>query len=505
MPKETATTEIKRPPVVVIMGHIDHGKSTLLDYIRKTNVVDKEAGGITQKLSAYEVTHKDEHGENRKITFLDTPGHEAFSKMRARGTKTADIAILVVSAEDSVKAQTIEAWETIVASGIPYIVAINKIDRPGANIEKTKLDLTEKGIYLEGYGGDVPFAEISAKVGTNVNTLLDLIILVADLQNFTGDQTIPGKGVVIESHLDAKRGTAATLIIKNGTVKKGDFIVVEHSIVGTRILEDFKGASIESATFSSPIQIVGFDVPPPVGSEFEVYPSKKLAETAVKDWNTVKRELAGPLNKPVSINPNIKTIPLIIKADVAGMLDAIEKEIRKLELPTVTFKILEKGVGAIGEADVKLATSDKEVIIIGFNVDMDRRARDVNDKEHLTIQTFNIIYKISDYLKDIVAERRPRVTTLEATGQAKIIKVFSRTKDRQVVGGKVIDGLLRADAQVRIMRRENEIGRGHVVELQHNKAKTKSVEIEMDFGMQIESKIEIAPGDVLEAFTMIEK
>jgi translation initiation factor IF-2 len=187
------------------------------------------------------------------------------------------------------------------------------------------------------------------------------------------------------------------------------------------------------------------------------------------------------------------------------MLDAIEKEIRKLELPTVTFKILEKGVGAIGEADVKLATSDKEVIIIGFNVDMDRRARDVNDKEHLTIQTFNIIYKISDYLKDIVAERRPRVTTLEATGQAKIIKVFSRTKDRQVVGGKVIDGLLRADAQVRIMRRENEIGRGHVVELQHNKAKTKSVEIEMDFGMQIESKIEIAPGDVLEAFTMIEK
>jgi translation initiation factor IF-2 len=251
MPKETATTEIKRPPVVVIMGHIDHGKSTLLDYIRKTNVVDKEAGGITQKLSAYEVTHKDEHGENRKITFLDTPGHEAFSKMRARGTKTADIAILVVSAEDSVKAQTIEAWETIVASGIPYIVAINKIDRPGANIEKTKLDLTEKGIYLEGYGGDVPFAEISAKVGTNVNTLLDLIILVADLQNFTGDQTIPGKGVVIESHLDAKRGTAATLIIKNGTVKKGDFIVVEHSIVGTRILEDFKGASIESATFSS--------------------------------------------------------------------------------------------------------------------------------------------------------------------------------------------------------------------------------------------------------------
>ena len=503
--KETETHKITRPPVVVVMGHIDHGKSTLLDYIRKSNVVAGEAGGITQHLSAYEVSHKDEHGNDRRITFLDTPGHEAFSKMRARGTKTADIAILVVSAEDSVKAQTLEAWETIVKSGIPYIVAINKIDKPGANVEKTKMDLAEKGIYLEGFGGDVPFVEISAKQGTNVTTLLDLILLVADLNSFVGNPTLPGSGVVIESHLDSKRGIAATLIIKNGSVSKGDYIVVEDTIVGTRILEDFRGKTIESATFCSPIQVVGFDKQPQVGSSFEVYHSKKEAESAVKEWKNIKREFKEPTAEVQATSEEVKLVPIIIKTDVAGTLDAIEKEIRKLELPNIKFKILDRSVGGIGEGDIKLASADKETIIIGFNVKMDARARDVYEKEHPTVETFSIIYKISDFLREEIEKRRPRVTTLISTGSAKILKTFGATKDKQVLGGKVLSGTLSQNAEIRILRRDNEIGRAHIVELQHNKIKMKTIETDMEFGTCIESKAEIAPGDVIEAFTMVEK
>jgi translation initiation factor IF-2 len=497
-------TSVVRPPVVVIMGHIDHGKSTLLDYIRKSNIVAGEAGGITQHLSAYEVTHKDEKGADRKITFLDTPGHEAFSKMRARGTKTADIAILVVSAEDSVKAQTMEAWETIVASGIPYIVAINKIDKPGANVDKTKMDLTEKGIYLEGFGGDIPFAEISAKQGTNVDSLLDLILLVADLHNLTGNPKLPATGVVIESHLDPKRGMAATLIIKNGTIRKGDFLVVEDSIVGTRILENFLGKAITEATFSSPIRLVGFDKQPQVGSSFQVCSSKKEAEVIAREWKEVKREFT-PAKEIQVVSEEIKLVPLIIKSDVAGTLDAIEKEITKIELPNAKFKIIDRSVGAIGEGDIRLASADKESIIVGFNVKMDPRARDLNEKEHVTVETFDIIYKLSDFLKEQIYERRPRVMTLEPSGNAKILRVFSATKDKQVVGGKVVDGTLNANSQVRILRRENEIGRAHIIEVQHNKQKARSVEAGMEFGMQIESKIEIAVGDVIEAFTMVEK
>ena len=505
MSKPVDNQTITRPPVVVIMGHIDHGKSTLLDYIRKSNIVAGEAGGITQHLSAYEVTHKDEKGTDRKITFLDTPGHEAFSKMRARGTKTADIAILVVSAEDSVKAQTLEAWETIIESGIPYIVAINKIDKPGANVDKTKMDLTEKGIYLEGFGGDVPFAEISAKQGTNVGGLLDLILLVADLNNLTGNPKVPATGTVIESHLDPKRGIAATLIIKNGSIKKGDYIVVDDSIVGTRILENFLGKAISEATFSSPISVTGFDKQPPVGSMFEVCESKKEAEAKVKEFLALKREFEESKDLPPPVSEEIKQVPLIIKSDVAGTLDAIEKEIRKVELPNAQFKILDKSVGAIGEADIRLASSDKESIIVGFNVKMDPRARDLNEKEKVTVETFDIIYKLSDYLKEEIYNRRPRITTLEPSGSAKILKVFSVNKDKQVVGGKVLTGSIAGNAQVRIMRRENEIGRAHVVEVQHNKLKMKSVEEGMEFGTLIDSKIELAAGDIIEAFTLIEK
>lgn len=501
---ESKENKIERPPVVVVMGHIDHGKSTLLDYIRKSNIVDKEAGGITQHLSAYEVIHKDEEGTNRKITFLDTPGHEAFSKMRERGATIADIAILVVSAEDSVKAQTLEAWNTIVENKVPFIVAINKIDKPGANVEKTKMDLAEKGIYLEGFGGDVPYAEISAKEGTNISHLLDLILLVAQLNEFTTEPSLPATGITIESSLDPKRGMSGTIIIKDGTLKKGMFVVIEDSFVTTRIMENFLGKSIDEASACSPVRLLGFDREPRIGAFFSCVSSKKEALSLIENFNETKKKETSAGDAPTD-SVETRVIPIIIRTDVAGTGEAVVKEIKKLELDNVKFKILSAGVGSISEGDIRTASADKNTIIIGFNSEMDPRARDLNEKEGLLVMTFSIIYKISDFLKEEIEKRKPRIEVAETTGKAKIIKIFSATKDKQVIGGKVIEGILLADTTVKILRRDFEIGQGKIVELQQNKLKSKSVNEGDEFGMQIESKTEIAAGDVIEAYKMVVK
>lgn len=494
-------TQTNRPPVVVVMGHVDHGKSTLLDYIRKSNIVDGEAGGITQHISAYEVNHKDEKGVDQKITFLDTPGHEAFSKMRARGASAADIAILVVSAEDSVKAQTLEAYNTIIDSKVPYIVAINKIDKPNANIEKTKMDLVEKGIYLEGMGGDIPFVPISAKSGAGIPELLDMILLVADMNAYTGDKKLGASGVIIEANRDPKRGITATCLIKNGTVKNGMFVVAGNAIVATRIMENFLGKPIKEATFSSPIRLVGFDIMPEVGSTFDTFESKKEAEK----FQVEMRELVNKKANTKTERFEGKVIPIIVKTDVAGTAEALEKEMSKLNTADISFKIISCGVGAISETDLKMASSDKESVVVGFTVKMDRGATDLNETLKVNVQTFDIIYKLTDWLKELVEERRPRSETQEVTGAVKILKTFSATKDKQVIGGKVTEGRITLGGIVRIMRRENEIGRGKIVELQAGKIKSKEVLEGNECGMQVESKIEIAGGDVLEAFTTVIK
>ena len=486
-----------RPPVVVIMGHVDHGKSTLLDYIRKSNVVDCEAGGITQCISAYEVSTKDENGNNRLITFLDTPGHEAFSKMRARGAQAADIAILIVSAEDSVKAQTLEAYNTIIESGIPYIVAINKIDRPNANIEKTKMDLVEKGIYLEGLGGDIPFVLISAKEGTGIDELLNMIILVADLQEFTGNTNENASGIIIEAKRDSKRGIAATCIIKNGTLKAGMFVAQGESVVNTRILENFLGKPIKEATFSSPIRLIGFDEMPEVGGVFQSFNTKKEAENYI---NNIKEEKLNNKKEDNQTTSTGKVIPIIIKTDVSGTIEAIEKEIKKLDTDEISFKIISKGVGAINESDLKMGNVNKESIIVGFNIKMDNGAKDLNESLKVEVRTFDIIYKLIDWLKELLEERRPRQEVIEVIGSLKVLKTFGSTKGKHVVGGKVTTGKIALGGKIRIMRRDFEIGAGKIVELQINKIKAKEVFEGSDCGLQVETKLDIAPGDVLEVF-----
>ena len=522
---------VLRPPVVVIMGHIDHGKSTLLDYIRKTNVVDKEAGGITQVISAYEVEvpqeepKSRENEENRgiprparddftnsKITFLDTPGHEAFSKMRERGAEIADIAILVVSATEGVKPQTIEAWKTIVESKIPCIVAINKIDKPEANIEKTKNELAENEIYLENYGGKIPFVEISAKIGTRVTDLLSLVLLLAEMENLVGDSALDASGFVIEVNLDSKRGIMATLIIKNGSIKKGMTVAVEDTLCSTRIMENFLGKTIDEASFSSPVRIVGFDKMPRVGAPFKTFQKKKEALKYIQELPSTKGEQTSPKTEENSK----KIIPIIIKADVSGSIEAIEKEIAKIsakggpasggkEESTAEFKIVSKGVGPISESDIKGVSCGVDALVIGFNVKADSSALEIAEKRNITITYFEIIYKMTEWLEKQMEERRPRVETVEITGRAKIIRAFSRTKERQIVGGKVTEGKINLNSTVKIMRREFEIGRGKIVNLEKSKIKVSGVEEGAEFGMMIESKTEIVAGDVLESFSITQR
>lgn len=492
-----------RPPIVVVMGHIDHGKSTLLDYIRKTKVTESEAGGITQCISAYEVIIKDAAGIEKKITFLDTPGHEAFSRMRERGAKVADIAILVVSATEGVKPQTIEAWKTIVASATPAIVAINKIDKPEANVEKIKMELAEQEIYLEGYGGKIPYVEISAKAGTGVDDLLALINILAEVEGFTGKQGENASGFVIEANLDSKRGIEATLIIKDGRLEKGMIIVTGDSICTARMIEDFKGAKIDEAVFSAPIRIFGFDKIPKVGAEFKSFRGKPEAlsyRESTKDLKNTKNEIEG-----ATAETSKKIIPIILKADVLGSIEAIEKEIAKIKNDTALYRIVQSGVGPISESDIKTVASGGDAIVLGFNVKTDKSAIEIASKRGITISFFDIIYKLAEWLEAEMENRKPKIETLEVTGRAKIIKSFSRTKERQILGGRVEVGKITLDSIVKIMRREFEIGRGKIVNLEKGKQKCREVEEGAEFGMMLESKIEVVAGDVTESFSMVKK
>ena len=501
-PKEQLNNSV-RPPVVAIMGHVDHGKSTLLDYIRKTNIVESERGGITQCISAYEVTQKDEKGIEKKITFLDTPGHEAFSQMRERGAKVADIAILVVSAEDGVKPQTIEAWKTITECKVPCIVAINKIDKEGANIEKTKTELAENEIYLEGYGGNTPFTLISAKVGTGIDELLSLILILAEVEGFTANENENASGFIIEAHLDPKRGIEATLIIKNGTLKSGMLVAVEDSFCSTKIMENFLGKMVKSATFSSPISLVGFNQMPKIGGWFESFDNKQEMEKYMKEKQRENSDSSGSDLFPLENESAKTTIPIILKADVSGSLEAIEKEIKKIQSENAEFKILTKGVGPISETDIK--GIKENVIVIGFNVKANKNATDLALNTGIEIHFFDIIYKMTEWLTEQMELRRPKIATIETTGKAKIIRPFIRTRDRQVIGGKVVEGSINLGSTVKIMRRDFEIGKGKIINLEKSKVKTNTVAEGEEFGMMIESKIEITAGDVLESFTTVHK
>ena len=496
--KSTTDNQIERPPVVAIMGHVDHGKSSLLDYIRKSNIVAGEAGGITQHIAAYEVSHKDSTGNNKKITFIDTPGHAAFSHMRNRGARIADIAILIVSAEEGVKTQTIEAIKTILNEKVPYIVAITKIDKTNANIEKVKSDLLTEGVYVEGYGGDIPVVPVSSKTGEGIDTLLETILLLAEFQEFRGNPNDVASGFVVEANMDQKRGISATLIIKNGTLHKGGFVVVDDTFTTTRIIENFQGESLESATFSTPIRITGFTSLPRIGSSFTTVLTKKEAEEKAIEARAILKELEA--KQIINVTEGTKIIPIIIKSDVFGSAEATESEIEKLSTDEVYFKVIKKGVGSINESDAQIALSDKNTIIIGFNVDVDKTVPDMNDIDQITIKTFNIIYKMTEWLELEREARRIRKEVDTVIGQAKILKVFNGTKTTAVAGGMVTMGTISKKEQFKLIRGGVEITRGFIEGLQMAKSPVTSVEAGNEFGMQLECKEEVLAGDIIETF-----
>lgn len=470
----------KRPPIVVIMGSVDHGKTTLLDYIRKANVAAREAGGITQSVGAYEIVHG-----GRKITFIDTPGHEAFSKMKTRGAKIADVAILVVATDDSVQPQTKEAAKIIQESKTPMIVAINKIDKV-AETEKVKNDLMQAGVMLEGYGGDVSNQAVSAKTGQGVDDLLDLILLAADMESLEYDPASPAKGLVLESKLDRRRGIMATLIVKDGKLKMGDEISAGAHTGKVRMLENFLGEKVDSLEPSAPAIVVGFETLPKAGEEFYVGTHQSVAKTTA-----VNAPKAAQTKRQAEGN-----IQLVLKADVSGSLEALSEIIKNLPLKAdQRIEIVYEGVGDITDGDVKHALSTK-AIIIGFRTRTIPMAATLARANGIKIVESEIIYDLTKAIEETLASLARKA----AKGKLEILACFSKKGTKQVIGGKVTEGQLVNNAVLEVERSGEVLGIGKIVNLQQAKRDVKTVEAGLECGLIFDCEKEIKVGDILVAY-----
>ncbi|MFA5942612.1 MAG: translation initiation factor IF-2 [Candidatus Paceibacterota bacterium] len=483
-----------RPPIIAVMGHIDHGKSSLLDYIRKANVVAGEAGGITQHVAAYIALHND-----RPITFLDTPGHEAFKALRTRGAAAADIAILVVAADEGVMPQTLDALAAIKDAGIPFIVAITKIDKNNADIERTKNSLLEHEIFLEGIGGDIAYMPISSKIGEGIPELLDLVILATDLAEITADADASATGFVLESTQDPKRGSSATLVIRDGSLETGRFVVAGDAYAPIRFIEDFRGKRIERAGPSEPVRISGFSKLPAAGSLFSITKSKKEAETLAKE----ARLTAPTLSVGAPTPEGVGELPLVVKADVAGSVDAIIHELSKITHERGIVCVIASGVGSVSENDVKVAHA-ADGVIIAFNVGTDAIARELADRDSVAIFPFSIIYELSAKVQELLTARIPAIETEKELGKAKVLKTFSSGGKKHVLGLRYLSGVLTLGDRVKIVRQGVEITRGTITNLQQARADVKEIKVEGDFGAEIEARENATYGDELIAFVVTE-
>ncbi len=473
--------KIKRAPIVVIMGHVDHGKSSILESIKDLKITAKESGGITQHIGAYEVEHKGE-----KITFIDTPGHEAFFLMRARGTKVADIAILVVAGEEGVKKQTEEAISHIKEEGIPFLVAINKKDKPTFNAEKVKMGLAEKDVLVEDLGGKIPSVNLSATTKEGIPELLDMILLLSEMEDLKGDISKKAKGVVIESHLDPKRGSVASIIVTEGIIKKGDDICSPSASGRVKIIEDFKGKQISEAIPSTPVLILGLSTIPYAGEEIRVVSGDEEREED-------KRE---KLFSSFKGDEEKETLNLIIKADVLGSLEAIEDIFKKIPDDKVVIKIIKADVGTIDESDIKLAKGTNAKII-GFRTKTSPIAKDISIREKIKIMNFDIIYELSEAIRNFLSYLiKPEIVEKEI-GKVKILEVFKKDKKSQVIGGKVMFGVARKNAKVKVFRNSEEIGEGKVSGLQHNKKNAGEVEKGEECGILFQGETDVLRGDIL--------
>jgi translation initiation factor IF-2 len=481
-----------RPPIVVILGHIDHGKTTLLDQIRKSHVAERETGGITQHVGAYEVEFK-----GKKITFIDTPGHEAFSAMRARGAKVADIAILVVAADDGVQTQTKEAISYIKKAQIPLIVAINKIDKPTANPERVKRELSEENVLVESLGGKIPAVEVSAKTGKRIEDLLELILLVAEMENLQADISKSGQGVVIESYLDNQRGPTATLLLRDGILKLGDIVATASTFGKIKILENFQGKPIKEAFPSMPVVCLGFEKVPQVGERFEVFSEIEKAKEYLEKMKSEKKSR----EEMFIAEPGKRILNLIIKTDVLGSIEAIEEVLKTLPQDKVALRILKAEAGSINESDIKLAKTAKAKIL-GFRVKTDPIAQRLAEREKIKIGTFEVIYDLAQTVREWMQKILAPEIVRTDLGKLKTLVVFWSEKNRQIVGGKVLEGEIKKNGTlIEVFREDEKIGEGRLINLQINKRDVERVTKGQECGILYEGNVKIQEGDILVFFT----
>jgi translation initiation factor IF-2 len=508
--EEGAVTEgLPRPPVVTIMGHVDHGKTTLLDSIRSTNVAGGEAGGITQHIGAYKVSmqDKDSPAYGREIVFLDTPGHEAFTRMRSRGAKATDIVVLVVAADDGVMPQTIEAIDHAHAAEVPIIVAVNKIDKPGALPERVKKQLADRGLMPEDWGGKTVFVDVSAKQKTNLNLLMEMICLVADLQELKANPDRPATGVVLEAKLDRGRGPVATVLVQNGTLRAGENFVVGNVYGKVRAMFGDRGNQIEEAPPSTPVEILGMEGLPQAGDQFLVVADRDRAR-GISDYREQKaREATLAKSSRVSLEglaeqmktAGTKELNIILKGDVHGSVEVLSDLLSKMSNEKVRLKVLRSGVGAITESDVLLASASN-AIIIGFNVRPERKAQELAEQEEVDIRLHSIIYELQDEIKRAMSGLLEPTIKETYQGRAEVLETFRIPKVGTVAGCRVSDGLIKRDSEVRLLRDNVVVFKGKVGSLRRFKDDASQVTNGMECGISISNYGDIKVGDVIEAF-----
>ena len=500
-------TLVQRAPVVCVMGHVDHGKTSLLDAIRHTNVTDREAGGITQHIGAYMVTVS-----GRKITFLDTPGHEAFTAMRMRGANSTDIAILVVAADDGVKPQTVEAINHAKAAGVEVIVAINKIDKPGANIERVKQELTEYGLIAEDWGGNTICVPVSAKSREGIEDLLEMVLLTADVLELKANPKRQARGLVIEAELDKGKGPVATVLVQKGTLHVGDFIAAGSSYGKVRAMMDDKGRRVKEAGPSTPVEILGLNDVPMAGEIFISPESDKEAKTFAETFIKESREkMLEDTKLRMSLDDlysqiqsgNLKELNLIIKADVAGSVEAVKQSLLKLSNEEVVVKCIHGGVGAINESDVTLASASS-AIIIGFNVKVDATAKETADREKVDVRLYRVIYSAIEDVERAMKGMLDPVFEEKVIGHAEIRQIFKASGVGNIAGSYVLDGMFQRGCKVRISREGKQIYEGELASLKRFKDDVKEVKAGFECGLVFDKFNEIQELDMVEAYIMVE-
>lgn len=505
--EEDPASMVPRPPVICVMGHVDHGKTSLLDAIRKTNVTDKEAGGITQHIGAYTVNINDQ-----KITFLDTPGHEAFTAMRMRGANSTDIAILVVAADDGVMPQTVEAINHAKAAGIEIIVAVNKIDKPGANIERVKQELTEYELISEDWGGSTVFVPVSAKSGEGIEQLLEMILLTAEVLELKANPKRRARGLVIEAELDKGRGPVATILVQKGTLKVGDFVSAGAASGKVRAMVDDKGRRVKEAGPSTPVEILGLGDVPNAGEIFIAHENDKEAKYYAETFVAQNKEkLLEDTKAKMSLDDlfsqiqagNLKELNLIIKADVQGSVEAVKQSLVKLSNEEVVVKCIHGGVGAINESDVILASASN-AIIIGFNVRPDAQAKATAEREGVDVRLYKVIYQAIEDIEAAMKGMLDPVFEEKVIGHAEVRQIFKASAVGNIAGSYVLDGIFQRGCKIRISREGEQIYEGELASLKRFKDDVKEVRAGFECGLVFEGFDSMQELDIVEAYIMVE-